>query len=722
MVLATKLKNINPIIKVLCVLLSAVIMGAAFSPVLGLIYDVDRFASSGEDLFSPASSGWVKHLSGQLDQDITAIFAAAASEEQFEEYKSQFKYDEYGFYYLKTENYAEDEEVYKEYVYINTKKEYETQVKWLESLKFYAYNKETKKVLSNLPKDVNYKDIPSKAYSIVWNNGFYNCSQELEGAAISTPFSSEKTADFVKDIYVCLYLDTEGCSDNYAEVFEEVKLFKTLFPADKLASKLIMSTVLTILSIALLAVSCSQAGNRLESGKVKLCFIDYVPLDIHFLLSGGLVAAAIGGMVACEDELYDILSSFKALQSAQSAESLLNFFFMLLAGAAWLVIAEYLFSLVRVCRSGRKIYKTCLIFFIPYLIVKLVKKIIAFFSFKPKYIKKHLALAAGGYAAINLFLFFISFAGYEYNYAILVFCLFTCIIFNLGCAAFVLRYFYLLDKIIAAAVTGTAPQVNFMKLPVSLRYLCSAMQGNSEMLQKAVEKALKNERMKTELITNVSHDLKTPLTSIITYIELLKSCEIEDETQKEYIEIIDSKGKKLKFLIDDLIEASKLTSGVVNVVPVELSLSELATQVIVENSENFENNGLELIFKGEKSKVCAFADGSKTYRIFENLISNALKYSAKGSRVYCEVYETGNAAVFEIKNISCEPLDISAQELKERFVRGDKSRSKEGNGLGLSIAESLCAAQGGRLELSIDADLFKAKVILPKAKFTRVEP
>ena len=147
---------------------------------------------------------------------------------------------------------------------------------------------------------------------------------------------------------------------------------------------------------------------------------------------------------------------------------------------------------------------------------------------------------------------------------------------------------------------------------------------------------------------------------------------------------------------------------------VQLDLGELATQAVVEHQQEFADNGLELIFKGDKKSLSAIADGQKTYRVIENLLSNARKYSAKGSRVYADVYEQNNTAVFEIKNVSAQPLDISADELKERFVRGDKSRNEEGNGLGLSIADNLCRAMHGRMEIHIDGDLFKVKVVLPR--------
>lgn len=247
-----------------------------------------------------------------------------------------------------------------------------------------------------------------------------------------------------------------------------------------------------------------------------------------------------------------------------------------------------------------------------------------------------------------------------------------------------------------------------------LKELVRSAQVTNEELRNAVARAVKDEKLRTELITNVSHDLRTPLTAIINYVDLLSQCDIQDEKAKSYIAVLDSKGAKLKRLIDDLIEASKITSGNVTVNPVPINLSELCLQATVEAQEEFEKAGLSLVTKQQSSSHIVIADGSKTYRIIENLLSNARKYSAPSSRVYVDVYDEGNTGVFEIKNVSAQPLDISPDELTERFVRGDKSRNQEGNGLGLSIAKELARLQNGRLEIIIDGDLFKVRVILPK--------
>ena len=256
--------------------------------------------------------------------------------------------------------------------------------------------------------------------------------------------------------------------------------------------------------------------------------------------------------------------------------------------------------------------------------------------------------------------------------------------------------------------------IDIAKLPQCLKTLADSLDEKNAALQEAVIKAVKDERTKTELITNVSHDLKTPLTSVINYIDLLKKCEIRDETAVKYMGVIDEKANRLKRLIEDLIEASKVSTGNVVLHKTKINLNELATQAIVEYADDFEKNGLDLIFDETAQKHIVFADGTKIFRVFENLLSNAKKYSAPGSRVYARLYSDQENGYFEIKNISKDPLNISAEELMERFVRGDKSRSEEGNGLGLSIAKELCSLNGGGLTISIDGDLFKATVRLPK--------
>ena len=232
-------------------------------------------------------------------------------------------------------------------------------------------------------------------------------------------------------------------------------------------------------------------------------------------------------------------------------------------------------------------------------------------------------------------------------------------------------------------------------------------------IEKAVGEALKGERLKTELITNVSHDLKTPLTSIINYVSLLKLCNIEGEDENKYLDILDEKSTKLKRLIEDLTEASKASSGNIKMIVDTVNLNELALQAVGENNDVLENVGLEIILSQKDNDLYVKADSQHTFRIFDNLFSNVKKYALTGTRVYVDVYKENDYGVFSVKNISKDKLNINPDEITERFVRGDNSRTTEGSGLGLSIARSFTELQNGIFEIKIDGDLFKVTIKLP---------
>ena len=232
----------------------------------------------------------------------------------------------------------------------------------------------------------------------------------------------------------------------------------------------------------------------------------------------------------------------------------------------------------------------------------------------------------------------------------------------------------------------------------------------SSAVQIAVETSLKDERMKTELITNVSHDLKTPLTSIINYIELLKKEEIESEDAKHYIEVLDGKAQRLKHLTEDLVEAAKATSGNIELNMMVIDFRELMTQALGEFEERFKEKELELIASQPEEPVRIMADGRRLYRVLENVLQNVCKYAMPKTRVYIELLKQQEKAVFTIKNVSQAPLNISSEELMERFTRGDESRTTEGSGLGLSIAKDLTALQNGKFDIILDGDLFKVVI------------
>lgn len=250
-------------------------------------------------------------------------------------------------------------------------------------------------------------------------------------------------------------------------------------------------------------------------------------------------------------------------------------------------------------------------------------------------------------------------------------------------------------------------------LPI-LKDMAQTINSMGTGLEKAVGESIKSERLKTELITNVSHDLKTPLTSIISYIDLLKGETIENETAMEYIGILDERSHRLKQLVEDLVEASKAVTGNLKANLQIFRLDELIGQAIGEYSDRIEDNALTLI-SDKIEEVHVIADGRHMWRIIENLLSNVCKYAMPKTRVYVEVYGESGYGYCTVKNISKDPLNIDSSELTQRFVRGDASRTTEGAGLGLAIAESLATIQDGQLDISIDGDLFKVTVKVPLA-------
>jgi len=230
-------------------------------------------------------------------------------------------------------------------------------------------------------------------------------------------------------------------------------------------------------------------------------------------------------------------------------------------------------------------------------------------------------------------------------------------------------------------------------------------------MTKAVNERMKSERFKTELITNVSHDLKTPLTSIVSYVDLLKKEEIDNAQAREYIQVLDRQSQRLKKLTTDLVEASKASSGVLSVNSEPVDLVELLRQSAGEYAERFALAGLEPVLNVPEGESVVTADGRLLWRVLDNLLTNVVKYALPGTRVYMDLTRTDSGAVLSLKNISREALNIPAEELMERFVRGDASRSTDGSGLGLSIARSLMELMGGQLRLTLDGDLFKAELI-----------
>lgn len=241
-----------------------------------------------------------------------------------------------------------------------------------------------------------------------------------------------------------------------------------------------------------------------------------------------------------------------------------------------------------------------------------------------------------------------------------------------------------------------------------------ALNGVHQVFLNSVMESMKNERMQTDLITNVSHDIKTPLTSIINYVDLLKRENIDNEKAKGYIEVLEQKSLRLKHLTEDLVEASKISSGNVKLERMQIHMQEMIYQASGEFADKFEERNLKIIENLPQEPLYIRADGRRLWRVLENLFNNVAKYAMSNTRVYVDLLDLGSEIKFSIKNISEQRLNIEAEDLTERFIRGDISRSTEGSGLGLSIAKNLTEIQGGKFYIYLDGDLFRVTITFPK--------
>ncbi len=556
------------------------------------------------------------------------------------------------------------------------------------------------------------KTVAGDVYSVFTNNNKYAENIDLYIYFNAKDMSKQNLADAISSLKTAKYSNLYHFSDQMVKVSENLE------------KHIAISAVSLLLSFVFAFVYFSVIGKKDSESETKLFFYDYIPFEIGLSVAGGLSGLAIY-LVALFEDRFDL-------------SILVLYLGMVALIVCWVLLFMLSSSFSRNFRSERKFYKYLLTYWVFFAIGKCIKYTFLFiksvfraignfnrkvfasakrtfnaFLFKTHSFKRNILAVTIGWLILNFILFGIICACYVEEFAFGFFVALALIVLDFFTLRKFGEYVKNLDMIIDASSRHEDILVDLETLDLSLKTLAESMRYTNAELQNAIAKAVKDERLRTELITNVSHDLKTPLTSIITYVDLLSKCDIQDEKAKEYIKVLDDKGGKLKRLIDDLIEASKVTSGNVTVNLTPINLTELCLQSTVDAQTDFEKAGLELVVKQGEKPTIVIADGSKANRVIENLLSNARKYSAKASRVYVNVYTENNFGVFEIKNVSAQALDITPDELTERFVRGDKSRNQDGNGLGLSIAKELCNLQNGKLDLQIDGDLFKARVLFP---------
>ena len=450
-----------------------------------------------------------------------------------------------------------------------------------------------------------------------------------------------------------------------------------------------VGAILMIISTVYLVIT---AGKTSKNSEVTLIAVDYVFNDISTLIF--LAVAYVSYILARRmiESIYYMNGEWLIM---------LKGFICLLFMIDVVVLINYLTCMSRQIKKRRLFSNTVVGYFIRW---------VASF-FKESTFRIWIILCLIMYAVINCLLMFVACKSYSSIPVIIL------IIFDLAGIFFAARALTSIKKIMVAVKETSEgnfdKKVNPDEISPALKNFATDVSNMQNGLKQAVGRAVKGEKMKTELITNVSHDLKTPLTSIITYVDLLKREELNNEKAENYVAILDEKTNRLKQLIEDLVEASKASSGNLAVTKNKINLRELIEQALGEFEERIEKSDLEFKINATED-VYIYADGRHMWRIAENLITNALKYAMPKTRVFIDIFSTERDGVLTIKNVSAIPIDnVDLKSLTERFVRGDASRTTEGAGLGLSITQSLSEIQDGRLEITADGDVFKATVKIP---------
>ncbi len=512
------------------------------------------------------------------------------------------------------------------------------------------------------------------------------------GKAVYNDMNIYKAAEDADGVYseeYAGYVDiTVYAAENYPLSYTSLLFFKATDFLYPLRYSIIPIGLLALLAFVSVAVFVYAAAGRQADGSVKLSFFDKIPFDLItacviliFMLNIAILENIYGGSGIIEVTALFVADYFVALLYTVS--------FAVRIKTGTFIKNNIIYKLFRfLCRGFKKVFR-----FLGFIFknISLVKKTVLIC------------------AAVLIF-----------DLLVTLFC----------AAAQIYELFMVLAVFNAIAVTAvvifTAIQLQRIKnggeriaegdidYKIDTRYMfpefkgfCGSLNNIGLGMQNAVNEKMKSERMRTELITNVSHDIKTPLTSIINYVDLIKKENPENENIREYIGVLDRQSVRLKKLIEDLVEASKASTGNLTVNLSECEAGVLLSQTAGEFDERLKNAGLTPVLSIPEESVKIMADGRHLWRVFENLTGNICKYSMPGTRVYMELAKRDGKAVITFKNISKYELNISGEELTERFVRGDKSRNTEGSGLGLSIARSLTELQKGEMRIEVDGDLFK---------------
>ncbi len=488
------------------------------------------------------------------------------------------------------------------------------------------------------------------------------------------------------DIYMSIPKDFEQAPGIYDKIYE----MKNDFNREVVYIKIILATLGTSLALGIISTFLYKRSKTelFDKDSFWLKLSKFIPLELYIV---GLICAVVFLMQSF-DYYYDMLSSF-------------TFGFL---GIGFICTVFYIFNKqINSYDNKLDFFKTTLI----YRVFKFSKKIFVKTLKLTKTVPLSKRIIGLAIVCIVVNLFLMIFAISDYNPFIAIIGAVSTIG---GFAYYILKKLWYLSYIMEGTQRIKNGDIHHKLTLIdndNFTTLAENINNIRDGLDKAIDNQLKSERMKSELITNVSHDLKTPLTSIINYVELIKKEEdISPEYLKDYINVLDSKSKRLKILIEDLFEASKASSGNIELNMERIDITQLLRQSIGEMEEKLSEANLDLKVNVPDEKVYIRADGRRLYRVLENLLSNISKYSLSNTRVYIDITEVDDKVRLTMKNISSYELNFDPQEIMERFKRADDSRNTEGSGLGLAIARDLVNLQGGNFDIDIDGDLFKSIV------------
>lgn len=550
----------------------------------------------------------------------------------------------------------------------------------------------------------------------------YECyidfNDELENTAeykleyLNISISYKINDDSYSNIYVVLSKANPTIVNDKDDLFATQKnIITSLYRARYIM--IVVSILSAVVFLIMLILSCHSKYLSSDNDIVRKNIVHRMPFLVYASIIGGILAVDIG---------------FGIVMFAETAASIVNTGSMILElilATLWIMSCIYLFILILLeisCRVGAQILLKSTLIYMAYKIVKkicdYVKKIFNKINNNISLFAKTITTLIIANAFLMLHLLFITQMYFNFNNGI---CLFFALIDMSICAAFDLFVLKIVFQMEALQKHAKKMANGNLESKVDTSKMINSFKKHGEYLNKigegmsvAVNERIKSEHFKTELITNVSHDIKTPLTSIINYVDLLKKENIQEPKVQEYIEILERQSARLKKLIEDLMEASKASTGNIVIERELCDINILLTQTLGEFEEKLSQKGLEFVINKPEESIYIMADNRHIWRIFDNLMNNIYKYGQPGTRVYINLESKNNEAIIIFRNTSNYQLNISSDELLERFVRGDSSRHTEGSGLGLSIAQNLAELMGGSLKLYVDGDLFKVVLSFPR--------